>query len=131
MKPLHPQLKESSETAASATRVEIEARDLCGRFTARVIKSVKVHPSPDWLRQRLEAIGEKSINNVVDVTNYVMFELGHPMHAFDYDRVAEHRLVVRRAQPGEKLKTLDGGDRTLTKDMCVVADARVRSRSQA
>ncbi len=123
LKPLHPKLKESSETAASATRVEIEAQDLCGRFTARVIKGVKVQPSPDWLRQRLEAIGEKSINNVVDVTNYVMFELGHALHAFDFDKIAEKRLVVRRARAGEKLKTLDGAERTLTKEMCVVADA--------
>ena len=122
LKPLRPQLKESSEPVASAVRVDIEAQDLCGRFTARVIKGVKVQPSPEWLRQRLEAIGEKSINNVVDVTNYVMFELGHALHAFDYDKVAEHRLVVRRAKAGEKLKTLDGGDRTLTKEMLVVAD---------
>lgn len=123
LKPLHPALKESQQTAASATRVDIEAQDLCGRFTARVIRGVKVQPSPDWLRQRLESIGEKSINNVVDVTNYVMFELGHPMHAFDFDKLAEKRLVVRRAHPGEKLRTLDGAERTLTKDMCVVADA--------
>jgi phenylalanyl-tRNA synthetase beta chain len=124
LKPLHPALKEVSEKTADATRVEIEAPELCGRFTARVIRGVKVQPSPDWLRQRLEAIGEKSINNVVDVTNYVMFELGHPLHAFDFDKLAEHRLVVRRAQPGEKLKTLDGGEQKLTKDICVIADAQ-------
>jgi phenylalanyl-tRNA synthetase beta chain len=122
LKPLRPQLKESGEPVASAVRVDIEAPDLCGRFTARVIRGVKVQPSPEWLRQSLEAIGEKSINNVVDVTNYVMFELGHPLHAFDYDKVSEHRLVVRRAKAGEKLKTLDGGDRTLTEEMLVVAD---------
>jgi phenylalanyl-tRNA synthetase beta chain len=122
LKQLHPKLKESTEKTAEATRVDIEARDLCGRFTARVLRGVKVQPSPDWLRHRLEAIGEKSINNVVDVTNYVMFELGHPLHAFDFDKLAEHRLIVRRAQPGEKLKTLDGGEQNLTKDMCVIAD---------
>jgi phenylalanyl-tRNA synthetase beta chain len=82
-----------------------------------------VQPSPDWLRQGLEAIGEKSINNVVDVTNYVMFELGHPLHAFDFDKLQEQRIVVRRAKPGEKIRTLDGAERTLTKDTCVVADA--------
>src|SRR5271163_296445 len=124
LKPLHPNLKESTEKVSDATRVEIEAPELCGRFTARVIRGVKVQPSPDWLRQRLEAIGEKSINNVVDVTNYVMFELGHPLHAFDFDKLAEHRLVVRRAQPGEKIKALDGGEQKLTKDMCVIADAQ-------
>jgi phenylalanyl-tRNA synthetase beta chain len=124
LKPFHPELKEIAEKVSSVARVEIEAPELCGRFTARVIRGVKVQPSPDWLRQRLEAIGEKSINNVVDVTNYVMFELGHPLHAFDFDKLAEHRLIVRRAQPGEKLKTLDGGEQKLTKDMCVIADAQ-------
>src|ERR1700722_3351205 len=124
LKPLHPNLKEITEKAAGATRVEIEAPELCGRFTARVIRGVKVQPSTDWLRQRLEAIGEKSINNVVDVTNYVMFELGHPLHAFDFDKLAEHQLVVRRAQSGEKIKTLDGGEHKLSKDMCVIADAQ-------
>jgi phenylalanyl-tRNA synthetase beta chain len=123
LKPLHPKLKESPEKAADATRVEIQAPDLCGRFTARVLRGVNVQPSPDWLRQGLEAIAEKSINNVVDVTNYVMFELGHPLHAFDFDKLHEHRIVVRRAKPGEKIRTLDGAERTLTKDMCVVADA--------
>src|SRR5277367_1430044 len=123
MKPLRPKLKEIADKVGDATRVEIEAPELCGRFTARVLRGVKVQPSPDWLRQRLEAIGEKSINNVVDVTNYVMFELGHPMHAFDFEKLAEHRVIVRRAQPGEKLKTLDGAERKLTKDMCVIADA--------
>src|SRR5271168_5106971 len=123
LKPLHPKLKESAEKAAAATRVEIAAPDLCGRFTARVLRGVKVQPSPDWLRHALEAIGEKSINNVVDVTNYVMFELGHPLHAFDFDKSQEQRIVVRRARPGEKIRTLDGAERTLAKDMCVVADA--------
>ena len=123
LKPLHPKLKESPEKTADATRVEIQVPDLCGRFTARVLRGVNVQPSPDWLRQGLEAIGEKSINNVVDVTNYVMFELGHPLHAFDFDKLQEHRIVVRRAKPGEKIRTLDGAERTLTKDMCVVADA--------
>jgi phenylalanyl-tRNA synthetase beta chain len=123
LKPLHPKLRESAEKVADATRVEIAAPDLCGRFTARVLRGVKVQPSPDWLRQGLEAIGEKSINNVVDVTNYVMFELGHPLHAFDFDKLQEQRIVVRRAKPGEKIRTLDGAERTLTKEMSVVADA--------
>jgi phenylalanyl-tRNA synthetase beta chain len=124
LKPLRPALKEISEKAADATRVEIEAPELCGRFTARVMRGVKVQPSPDWLRQRLEAISEKSINNVVDVSNYVMFELGHPLHAFDFDKLVEHRLLVRRAQPGEKIRTLDGGEQKLTKDIGVIADAQ-------
>ncbi|MGC1661710.1 MAG: phenylalanine--tRNA ligase subunit beta [Candidatus Acidiferrales bacterium] len=122
-KPVNPKLKEIGEKVSSAAHVEIEARDLCGRFTARVMRGVKIGPSPAWLRDRLEAIGENSINNVVDVTNYIMFELGHPLHAFDFDRVAEHRVLVRRARAGEKLRTLDGVERTLDKDMCVVADS--------
>jgi phenylalanyl-tRNA synthetase beta chain len=123
VKPLRPQLTEAGEKAASAARVEVEAPDVCGRYTARVLRGVKVQPSPDWLRRRLEAIGQNSINNVVDVTNYVMFELGQPMHAFDLNKLGEKRIVVRRARSGEKIKTLDGAERTLTKEMCVIADA--------
>ena len=124
LKPIHPSLNEAAEKVETAARVDIEAPDSCGRFTARVMRGVKIQPSPDWLRQRLAAIGQNSINNVVDVTNYVMFELGHALHAFDFDKLHEHRIVVRRAQPGEKLRTLDGVDRTLAKDMCVVCDPK-------
>ncbi len=123
LKPLQPKLKEIAEKAADATGVEIESPELCGRFTARILRGVKVQPSPSWLRQRLEAMGQKSINNAVDVTNYVMFELGQPLHAYDFDKLNERRVVVRRARPGEKIRTLDGAERTLTKDMCVIADA--------
>jgi len=123
VKTLQPKLKESGEKASDITRVDIETPELCGRYTARVLRGVKVQPSPEWLRQRLEAIGQKSINNVVDVSNYVMFELGQPMHAFDMDKLAEKRIVARRARPSEKIRTLDGMERTLTKDMCVIADA--------
>ncbi len=123
VKPLQPKLKEAAESAAAATRVEIESPDLCGRYTARVLRGVKIQPSPDWLRLRLEAIGQNSINNVVDITNYVLFELGQPLHAFDLDKLAEKCIVVRRARPGEKIRTLDGAERTLTKEMCVIADA--------
>jgi phenylalanyl-tRNA synthetase beta chain len=119
-----PQPKESAERADSVARVEIASPDLCGRFTARVLRGVKVGPSPDWLRQRLESLGHASINNVVDATNAVMFELGHALHAFDLDTLAERRIVVRRAQPGEKMRTLDGVERALTRDMCMVADGR-------
>src|SRR5580698_5676537 len=123
VKPLEPKLAEASEKASDAARVEIEAPQRCGRYTARVLRGVKIQPSPDWLRKRLEAIGQNSINNVVDVTNYVMFELGQPMHAFDLDKLSERRIVVRRARPGERIRTLDGVERGLTKDMCVIADA--------
>jgi phenylalanyl-tRNA synthetase beta chain len=119
-----PELREVSETAASVVRVEIESPELCGRYTGRVLRGVKIGPSPDWLRRRLEAIGQTSINNVVDATNFVMFELGNPLHAFDLDTLAEKRMVVRRARAGETLRTLDGLERKLSPEMCVNADAR-------
>jgi len=87
------------------------------------LRGLKVQPSPDWLRKRLEALGQASINNVVDATNYVMLELGQPMHAYDLDLLAERRIIVRRARPGEKIRTLDDVERTLSPDVCVIADA--------
>src|SRR5260370_32040593 len=116
-------LSEALETAGSVARVEMESPDLCGRFTARVLRGVKGQPWADWLRRRLEALGQASINNVVDATNYVMLELGHPMHAYDLDRLAERRIIVRRARAGEKIHTLDGIERTLSADMCTIGDA--------
>ena len=123
LKAVDPHPQESSEQASAATRVQIDSPELCGRYTARVLRGVKVGPSPDWLRQRLEALGQASINNVVDATNYVMLELGHPLHAFDLDLLTEKRIVVRRARGGEKMRTLDGIERSLTNEMCVIADA--------
>ena len=123
LKPVEAYPREISEQVSAATRVEIESPELCGRYTARVLRGVKIGPSPDWLRQRLEALGQASINNVVDATNYVMLELGHPLHAFDLDLLNEHRIVVRRARAGEKIRTLDGIERALTSEMCVIADA--------
>jgi phenylalanyl-tRNA synthetase beta chain len=123
LRPVEVKLKEATESAAKATRVEIECPELCGRYTARVLRGVKIGPSPAKLRQRLEALGQDSINNVVDATNYVMLELGQPMHAFDFDRLAERRIVVRKARKGEKMRTLDGVERTLAPEMCVIADA--------
>ena len=105
------------------TSVTIEAPDLCPRYTARVIQGVKIAPSPTWLQRRLEAIGVGTINNIVDITNYVLMEYGHPLHAFDYHRLTENRIIVRRAKPGETLKTIDAEERELTPDMLVIADA--------
>ena len=116
-------LAEAADRAENATRVQIDCPELCGRYTARVLRGVKIGPSPERLRRRLEALGQASINNVVDATNYVMLELGHPMHAFDLDRLAERRIVVRRARAGEKMRTLDGLERALSPEMCVIADA--------
>lgn len=123
LKPIEPKFSEAKDTAESAARVEIKSPELCGRYTARVIRGVKVQPSPDWLRKKLEALGQSSINNVVDATNYVLLETGQPLHAFDYEKLAEHRIEVRGAKPKEKIRTLDGVERTLTSGMCVIADA--------
>jgi phenylalanyl-tRNA synthetase beta chain len=127
LKRIAPKFTEAAERAEAVTRVDIECPELCGRFTARVIRGVKIAPSPGWLRLRLEALGQSSINNVVDATNYVMLELGHPLHAFDLDRLAGRRIVVRRAKTGEKFRTLDGLERTLAAGMCMVGDAERHS----
>ena len=110
--------------SADLTSVEIEDPDLCPRYAGRLVRGVRIGPSPDWLTKRLEAIGQRPINNVADVTNYVLHELGQPLHAFDFEKLGGRRIVVRRAAPGEKLKTLDGVERTLTNDMLVIADAQ-------
>lgn len=103
--------------------VVIEDPDLCPRYAARVIRGVKIAPSPEWLARRLQAIGQRPINNVADITNFVMHEMGQPLHAFDLATLAERSIVVRRAVEGEKLKTLDGVERELDRDMLVIADA--------
>lgn len=105
------------------TSVTIEAPDLCPRYAARVIRGVKVGQSPAWLQQRLESVGIGVINNIVDITNFVLMEYGQPLHAFDYHKLAENRIVVRRAAAGENITTLDEIDRELTSDMLVIADA--------
>jgi phenylalanyl-tRNA synthetase beta chain len=118
-----PKPPESASTKASeAVSVHIENPELCGRYTARVLRGVKIQPSPAWLKNRLEAAGIASINNIVDVTNYIMLELGNPMHAFDLDKVRDHSIVVRRAKPGEKMTTLDGIERQLDPNMPLVCD---------
>ncbi|MGH9775599.1 MAG: phenylalanine--tRNA ligase subunit beta [Candidatus Acidiferrales bacterium] len=123
LKRIQPSIKETTEKTSAVTRVEIECPELCGRYTARILRGVKVQTSPEWLRRRLEALGQSSINNVVDATNYVLLELGQPQHAFDFDRLSEKRIVVRRARKGEKIRTLDGIERALSPEMCVIADA--------
>lgn len=118
-------LEEAEESIEGQVRVTIDDAERCPRYTARLIKGVKVGPSPDWLVERLTAIGQRSINNIVDVTNYVLFELGQPLHTFDFDMLdledgAAH-IIVRPAQDGEKLVTLDETERELTSDMTVIA----------
>ena len=102
--------------------VETPASDLCPRYTARMVRNVKIAPSPKWMRERLRAMGVRPINNIVDITNYVMLEYGQPMHAFDYRYVKGGKIIVRRAQEGEELTTLDGKVHTLTANHLVIAD---------
>ncbi len=122
LKHVSPKPVESAAKASDAVNVEIQSPELCGRFTARVIRNVKIQPSPKWLKDRLEASGVASISNVVDVSNYVMLELGHPLHTFDYDKVRDHKIVVRRAKPAEKMRTLDGIERQFDSSICMISD---------
>ena len=122
LKKIEVVVKESGGPAQGAASIEISDPDLCARYCGRVVQNVKVGPSPGWLAKRLEAVGQRPINNVADVTNYVLMELGHPLHAFDLSRLSQHKIIVRRAKPGEPLRTLDGVDRTLTRDNLVIAD---------
>jgi phenylalanyl-tRNA synthetase beta chain len=119
---------QSTEGAAGGVTVRIDDVDGCPRYAGAVIRGVRVGPSPDWLVRRLEGAGSRSINNVVDITNFMLLGFGQPMHAFDAKRLAGPAIVVRRARVGEKLHTLDGIERALTADMCVIADAE---RAQA
>jgi phenylalanyl-tRNA synthetase beta chain len=109
--------------ASDFTSVEIKAPDLCQRYAARIVRGVKIGPSPDWLQKRLGEIGQRPINNVADITNYVLHEFGQPLHAFDLAKLTEQRIVVRRAVAGEQLTTLDGAERKLDEEMLVIADA--------
>lgn len=109
----HPEVKESGEEIHTIASVQIDDADLCPRYTARYISGCTVAPSPQWLVNRLKALGHRSINNVVDVTNYVLLEYGHPLHAFDFRQLSGGKIVVRRSGDGEKFTTLDGQERTL------------------
>ena len=118
------QLEESSEPANPPIAIQIDATELCARYSARIIRGVRVGPSPPWLSQRLESLGVRSINNVVDATNYVLLELGHPLHAFDLAKVEGNQIIVREAMDGEMLETIDGIQRKLKKGMLLIADRR-------
>ena len=106
------------------TAVEILDPDLCPRYAARIVRGVRIAPSPEWLVKKLESIGQRPINNVADITNYVLHELGQPLHAFDLAKLTENRIVVRRAEEGETIQTLDGVERKLDEEMLVIADAK-------
>ena len=129
----HPQLKTtSSEKTSDIVDVTIADESLCSRYTARVIRNVTIAPSPEWLRRRLIAAGTRPINNVVDITNYVLYLTGHPLHAFDLSKIScgddgKRHIVVRAARDGEKLTLLDESERTLTSDMIVISDGDERA----
>ncbi len=116
-------LKESTHTTSKLVKVTVEAKDLCHLYTNRVIEGVKVGPSPQWLAQALEKLGQRSINNIVDVTNYVLLETGQPLHAFDLNQIHGSQIIVRRAKVGEKIPLLDNTERELKVEMLVIADA--------
>ncbi|MCD8248893.1 MAG: phenylalanine--tRNA ligase subunit beta, partial [Lachnospiraceae bacterium] len=103
--------------------VEIQDTDLCPRYCARVVKNIRLAPSPEWMQRRLASVGIRPINNVVDITNYVMEEYGQPMHAYDLDTIAGHKIIVRRAENGEKFVTLDGQERLLDDEVLMICDA--------
>jgi len=115
-------IKENGKGIFQLTSVTIEDPDLCPRYTARIISDVTVGPSPFWMRRRLESCGMRSINNIVDVTNYVLLEMGQPLHAFDLEFLDQHRIVVKRSTPGESFTTLDGKERTLPNDALMICD---------
>ncbi len=118
------QLAEANESILNHTRVAIDNPQACPRYAARMIRGVNIGPSPDWMVRRLEAVGMRSINNIVDVTNYVMMELGHPLHAFDFRFVEEGRIVVKCAQEGDRFATLDGQEHQLSADDLMICDGR-------
>ena len=125
-KPHFPEIKVNEDDNTKLNdifSVEIADPDLCSRFSTRMLKNVKIGPSPEWMQQRLEGAGIHSINNVVDVTNFVMIELGHPMHAYDYDKITGKKLIARRAIEGEELHTLDDTSRKAKGEMLVIADS--------
>lgn len=112
----------NAEDINDYVKVDVEATDLCSRYTARLVKNIRLAPSPKWMQRRLASAGIRPINNIVDITNYVMEEYGQPMHAYDYDTLAGGKIVVRRAKDGEKFMTLDGQERTLDSDMLMICD---------
>lgn len=112
----------NDENAADYVKVTVKDTDLCPRYCARIVKNIKIAPSPKWMQRRLAAAGIRPINNIVDITNYVMEEYGQPMHAYDYDQIAGHEIIVRRAEDGEKFVTLDGQERAMDHDVLMICD---------
>ena len=116
------QYEEKGAAAKGRAKVTIADPDLCPRYVGAIIEVVQIGPSPDWMQERLTAAGLRPINNIVDITNYVMLEMGQPLHAFDYDQLARHHIIVRRAEAGEKMELIDGSKRTFTNEMLLITD---------
>ena len=116
-------VKGSGENVNDLVSVSVEDKDLCTRYVSRVVKNIRIAPSPEWMQRRLASCGIRPINNIVDITNYVMEEFGQPMHAFDLDTIAGHKIIVKRAKDGDKFMTLDGQERELDSDMLMINDA--------
>ena len=112
----------NSENAEDYIKVTVQDTELCPRYCARIVKNIKIAPSPKWMQRRLAANGIRPINNIVDITNYVMEEYGQPMHAYDYDKIANHEIIVRRAEKNEKFVTLDGQERTMDDSVLMICD---------
>ena len=124
-KPFYPPVvtvKANDKDVNDFIKVTVEDTDLCSRYCARVVENIKIGPSPKWMQERLRAMGIRSINNLVDITNYIMEEYGQPMHAFDLDTIANHEIIVKRAKDGEKFTTLDGQERTLDSGVLMICD---------
>lgn len=119
----YPSINITENGSIDKADISIEDADLCPRYTARIIKGVQVKESPEWMQEALIKYGSRPINNIVDITNYVLFEFGHPLHSFDYNRLDGHKIIARRAKKGEKITTLDGSERELDEQMLVIADA--------
>ncbi len=117
------QVSEGPQDVNSLAKIEVEDKQGCPRYLARVITGVKVAESPEWLKKKLESIGLRPINNVADITNLALYEFGHPLHAFDLDKLSGHKIIVRRAKAGETMVTLDGAERKLTPEYLVIADS--------
>ena len=120
----------TSENVSDIASVIVEDKELCQRYTARIIKNVKIGPSPEWLQKKITSIGLRPVNNIVDITNYVLMESGQPLHAFDFDKLNGSKIIVRRANKGETMEAIDGSKCSLTEDMLVIADSKGRLPSR-
>ena len=118
----------NDEDVNDYVKVTVKDQELCPRYTARVVKNIKIGPSPEWMQRRLASVGIRPINNLVDITNYVMEEYGQPMHAYDLDTIAGREIVVRRAEDGEKFVTLDGQEREMDSSVLMICDGEKADR---